>query len=1029
MKKIGINRYGFRAGLAIGLAFGLTALASEFGSRAEVDRFSLTNRSSSAPDGRMTSGVENYDIRLDKGNDAARTLSAIRATVNRSPASVTRIRQEQREGEATLRRRVAGLTLEYSPALGVPEVIGVDANQRQLLTEPSGTGPDQKHAALVRSFLAANKGLFGLSQVQIDRLVVRADYTNPNGILSFVDLGQEINGISVFQGEIRTVITANGAIARLINNLAPGLDERALPTARGRAEDAVFAAARAIHRRPTNADIQLRSTANAGRLVTFAAGQFADPIRAELIYFPTEPGVATLAWQVSLWEPVNSYYVIVDAATGKLLWRKNTTSDQSQSATYNIYNDDSPGPLSPSTAFPGSGIQGPGIARTTITLIGNEAPNPGMNNLGWITDGTNITDGNNVEAGPDLVAPNGVDAPITGNPNRVFNFSYNPPPLGSDDPATTSYRNGDSTNLFYWTNIFHDRLYAAGFTEPARNFQHDNFGRGGVGGDRVSAETQDLGNSLSAQADGIRPHLQVSLFNQTTPSRDGALEGAVFLHELTHGLSGRLIGNGAGLSSNRAGSLGEGWSDFLGLLLVSTPSDDVNGIYPFAPYVSLNLSTLGTNNYYYGLRRFPVAAKSALGGPLNRPHNPLTFADIDQTQINVNDGAYPAMVGAHISTTASQVHNAGEVWCAMLFEVRARLITRLGFAVGNQRMLQLVTDGMKLSPLNPNFINARDAILAADQAGFGGADLNDIWDGFATRGAGVGAVDGNQSVTESFVVPSRARADFDGDGTSDVSVVRNGSTWFLLQSRDGFAGIQFGAPGDKPVPGDYDGDGKTDEAVFRGGTTWYLLRSSAGFTGIAFGAQGDLPVSADYDGDRKTDIAVYRPSTGVWYVLCSSDNVVQTYFWGQAGDKPLRGDFDGDGRSDPTVFRGGNWFVLKSTGGTSAVHWGQQGDKPVPADYDGDRITDHAVYRGGVWYILASATNSVIAQSWGLENDLAVPADYDGDGRDDVAVFRSGVWYILGSASGRLAQPEAIKVIQFGAAGDDPGPAGYVPEQ
>jgi hypothetical protein len=36
-----------------------------------------------------------------------------------------------------------------------------------------------------------------------------------------------------------------------------------------------------------------------------------------------------------------------------------------------------------------------------------------------------------------------------------------------------------------------------------------------------------------------------------------------------------------------------------------------------------------------------------------------------------------------------------------------------GYSVGNQTVLELVTDGMVLCPPNPNFIQARDAILQA----------------------------------------------------------------------------------------------------------------------------------------------------------------------------------------------------------------------------------------------------------------------------------------------------------------------------
>ena len=62
--------------------------------------------------------------------------------------------------------------------------------------------------------------------------------------------------------------------------------------------------------------------------------------------------------------------------------------------------------------------------------------------------------------------------------------------------------------------------------------------------------------------------------------------------------------------------------------------------------------------------------------------------------------------------------------------MRARMIARLGWAAGNDRALQIVTDGMKLDPINPTIIQARDSIIAADNAGFGGADVVDIRNGF-----------------------------------------------------------------------------------------------------------------------------------------------------------------------------------------------------------------------------------------------------------------------------------------------------------
>ncbi len=122
-------------------------------------------------------------------------------------------------------------------------------------------------------------------------------------------------------------------------------------------------------------------------------------------------GLATLAWSMVLWQDNLAHYILVDALTGDLLWRKNIVNEQTQTVTYSVYNDDSPAPLSPSNAFPGSGIQGAAIPRTLLTLISEL---PAFDNLGWITDGVNTTTGNNVDAGLDIDP-----SIITGNGNGI----------------------------------------------------------------------------------------------------------------------------------------------------------------------------------------------------------------------------------------------------------------------------------------------------------------------------------------------------------------------------------------------------------------------------------------------------------------------------------------------------------------------------------------------------------------------------------------------------------------------------------
>jgi uncharacterized repeat protein (TIGR01451 family) len=72
-------------------------------------------------------------------------------------------------------------------------------------------------------------------------------------------------------------------------------------------------------------------------------------------------------------------------------------------------------------------------------------------------------------------------------------------------------------------------------------------------------------------------------------------------------------------------------------------------------------------------------------------------------------------------------------------------------------MLQLVTDGMALSPPNPNFLQARDAILLADRVDSNGANQTELWSAFAKRGMGSEATCHGSTTTaglqESFQLP------------------------------------------------------------------------------------------------------------------------------------------------------------------------------------------------------------------------------------------------------------------------------------
>ena len=228
--------------------------------------------------------------------------------------------------------------------------------------------------------------------------------------------------------------------------------------------------------------------------------------------------------------------------------------------------------------------------------------------------------------------------------------------------------------------------------------------------------------------------------------------------------------------------------------------------------------------------------------------------------------------------------------------------------------------------------------------------------------------------------------DFDGNGLEGDQGVpswdpRNG-LWF--SSGQG-ANPVWGTWGDIPTPGDFNGDGNDDYAVFRPSTgTWFVSCSTVancpgGTLTVPWGTAGDIPVPADYDNDGTTDYGVWRPSNGSWYVRSGATGatLVNGVAWGQFGDCPIaaRLGISGAGHMDTERLAAVQRRLVPGAvvcgHGRSAFAFGTYGDIPFAPDMDGDGDGDFVVFRPstGTWY----GFDPDFSIAWGQPGDIPAP--------------------------------------------------------
>jgi len=631
------------------------------------------------------------------------------------------------------------------------------SNSNRGSSQPSAQTPLE----IALSFLRENAQDFALTAASVENLIVTDQYVSEHNGATHIYFAQQFNGLEVFNGDLNLTITADDQVVSIGNRSAQSPVQQFNNTQpRLSAAEAVEAAAARVG---LTFDSPMNLVENIGGVaqeVTFAGGNVShDDIPAQLMYQIGNDGQAHLVWHTVINSTNSSdwWEMTIDASTGRVLEQVNWTFH----ADYNVFDH----PLE----HPNDG------PRTIVTDVHDPIASP----FGWHdTNGVNgaeFTDtrGNNVFAQEDRDANNTGGYRPDGGTDLIFDF-----PLDlALDPI--DYEDASITNLFYWNNVLHDIYFHYGFDEAAGNFQFTNYSGNGLGGDPVQADAQDGSGfnnaNFATPPDGIAPRMQMFIWDWTTPRRDSSFDNGIIIHEYGHGVSNRLTGgasNSAALNATQSGAMGEGWSDFWAIALTMKDTDTSSDSYGVGTYV------LGQPPDGPGIRNFPYSTDLSV--------NPLTYEDIK---------------------TLNLPHGGGEIWAVTLLDLYWNFVDQYGFdsdiyngTGGNNMVMQLVMDGLKIQSANPSYLEARDAILAADLLNNGGANQELIWETFARRGMGVSANDGGNAnslnvtngfdaLTSSGIVTLNSELYELGDNisisVSDLDLAGTGSLSIALTSSDG----------------------------------------------------------------------------------------------------------------------------------------------------------------------------------------------------------------------------------------------------
>jgi hypothetical protein len=587
------------------------------------------------------------------------------------------------------------------------------------------TGLSSDQATAARQWISRNLALLGIDAAAARDLEVVTETAYA------VLLRQRFDGVAAGRDGLISVGVHRGRVAYVSSSLAPDT------TVTGTREMGAAAALRAA---AENARLSAGTLSDArtrdGWTVLDATG-LDRPAQARFVAVPTPRDGVRMAWETSLLEGDRGVASFVDAETGDVLVREELVDHLADNPTWTVFPNTPP----MNYATSDTRVRWCWLATANCALVLNNPASP----LPWDVDPRNgnsnfTTEGNNAVAVHNWDSNDsrsrGRERATTRRDreytypwaNQWFEQRCNPAAFTS---AQRNEIDAARANLFAMHNRMHDWSYGLGFTERTWNLQFSNFGRGGADDDPEWGNAQAGGRSGGPPGfqarnnanqftppDGQQPITNMYLWQPIAaafyaPCVDGDYDMSVIAHEYGHAISNRMAGGpNAGLSGNQPQAMGESWSDLMAVqYLAEHGFAPIGGENPFAvgPYV--------TGDKVAGIRNYGMN------------NSPLNYSDV----------GYDFVCNDANCTQRTQVHADGEIWSATNYDIRQAFIGRYG-ASGSRRWIQLVFDAWLLMATGQvSMVDARNAMLAADQLRNNGVNQDIMWNAFAKRGFGQAA--------------------------------------------------------------------------------------------------------------------------------------------------------------------------------------------------------------------------------------------------------------------------------------------------